>query len=813
MDARHDPSHHPGRWSGLLLLLPTLGCVLGGGVLGDYTETDTGTGTTTLADSGSSGEPTECVEDCDPDFAVTHISGINFRQVAVHRLGDELCEGPDCPQVVSPAPVGGDAIEPCLTSEQAQESPLGAEEYCRLIPGQLAIRVDLGFATPVERSSFEHMRPRLDDASRQEAYLWHTDVVELRGPGTALRGDYHYASPGQPELQTSVINDSCAERLTALGIPWTEAQLEALCVDTWDDDGTLRPLRMDPAMVFRPYPGQLSTDSGHSCVSPDAGPDTCCSACDWMLGPGVARYGIDQEGSRRNANEGTAIACDPSADVLTECRDLALLVERDGASAYTYAWDGAEQDWPLPRYDKLRETHPDDRPPGLVAAGPSCSFAGDCAEGQACIGTNAAGHACTSGADCTALTCQPDWFGACQLGAGGTGWCVDRRFKAQSAGACLTATQDFADGSAGDRLSQCDDNTDGTLTAGECCDPALGGGPGCDPLFQPGLAPVARYDRLPDLVPAAACTCEEGQPNACAEAIDAWCATPVGSASDPGPDSPAGHYAVPALTRVGGIRWDEETALVGLRLATLGKLMRASVESCAENFGLIDERSPADGWVANEAFAPELLEDHDLALCSGSTYRLVFAQSDAEHHIRSQAQGTLDGRSEFVIETPQFRIVPGSLFPTDNLLIESCYEFSLRLSNRSDPGPDNLRKLELHQDAPDGPLVAGGPACDPLASPAEIAAGAIPCLTFDHENDYLGELHFVLDESVHGQVLQAETTYFVVLPGLADISEMSDPTAYAAAFHDACGMPLVLGQTPEQRALWESSFTVDQACP
>lgn len=45
------------------------------------------------------------------------------------------------------------------------------------------------------------------------------------------------------------------------------------------------------------------------------------------------------------------------------------------------------------------------------------------------------------------------------------------------------------------------------------------------------------------------------------------------------------------------------------------------------------------------------------------------------------------------------RIVPGSLFPNDALTIESCSDFSLRLSNRHDPSESNLRKLELREGA------------------------------------------------------------------------------------------------------------------
>lgn len=801
--------------TGAVLLLPTLGCVMGEGVLGEYTETDVGTSTGDgegTAD-GSSGAPEPgCVEDCDPDFALSVIVAPNFALQPVYLLGDTTCDGPSCPATVSPAPIEGQAVEACLQSEAAQSSPLGAEEHCRLAPAWLIAEIELGFATPVDRSSFEEVRPQPLDAVGDEPYLWHADVVALHGPRTALRGDYtHGDSPDQPDRLTSVVNETCAQRLTALGIPWSPAQLEALCVGTWDDGGVLRPLKLDPEGTLTASAGGLSTWSGPSCDTPDAGPDTCCSLCDWVLGPAVARYGVSPGGARRNANLGTAIACDPDADVLVECRDLVLDVERVDDASYTYAWDGASQAWPLPRYDKLRETHPDDRPAGVEAVGPACTNASGCLDGQDCIGTNAAGDACTTGEDCVGRTCQAEWFGRCHLVPGGAAACVDRRFS-DHAGACLVATSDFAGGSAGDRLAQCDANGDAQLGPAECCDPALGGDGSCDPLYQPGVVPVARYDRHTQLSPEGSCVCEEGQPESCGEAVDAWCEAPLGSGGDPGPDSPAGGYAVPMVTRLGGVRWDEERMLLSLRLATVGGVPRALVEACAEGRGLIGGRSTADGWMANSEFIPELLEDHDLALCSGSTYRLVFAESSAAHHVRSAGQGTLDGRSEHVFETPQLRIVPGSLFPNDELTIESCSDFSLRLSNRHDPSESNLRKLELREGAADGPVVAGGPGCDPLANPAEVAAGVIPCLTFDPSEDVVGTLSFAVDESIHGPVLQPGTTYFVVLPGLAHIDQLADTEAYAAAFHDACGMPLVVGDTPEQLALWELAFTVDASC-
>lgn len=812
---RNAPRHAPPIRciTGALLLLPALGCVAGEGLLGEYSDTDVGTGTGEGSADESSGAAPGCEVDCDPNFAVALLSAHNYALQDVHLPGDATCVGPSCPEAVSLAGIGGGPVEPCATSAAALASPLGPEEHCRFAAGRLTGVVDVAFTTPVERSSFELVRARLDDETQTEPYLWYPDVVEVRGPGTSFRGRFEPGANGyEPARLIEVVNETCAARLTALGIPWAPGELEALCVGTWNDGGVLRPLAQEPSMVLTPYAGQLSTRHGSSCDTPESGPDTCCSACDLMLGPGVARYGVDAAGNRRNVNEGTAIACDPELDALVQCRDLVLDVERDPSAEYTYAWDGAPQAWPLPLYDKLRETHPDDRPAGLEPPGAACTTVNDCEAGQDCIGTDAAGQACSEGADCVARTCRPEWFGACQVTTTGGASCVDRRFAANGTGACLAAAVDFDDGDAGDRLSQCDANADGQLLASECCDPALGGGPGCDPFHQPGVTALARYDRHDDASPQASCACDEDQPASCAEIVDAWCEPPLGSASDPGPDSPAGDFAAPIVTRLGGVRWDETNLRLRMLLADLGSVPRAPVEACAEARGLVGERSPADGWLANAQYSPERLADHDLALCSGSTYELVFAESDAEHHVRSAAQGTLDGRSVHVVETSQFRVVPGSIVSVSaGDTLESCETVALSLSNRHDPSEANVRKLELHEGAPDGPLVAGGPGCDPLADTAAVAAGVIPCLTIDH-GEPPGQLAFFVNEAIHGPVLQPGVTYFAVLPGLADVEQMADAEAYAAAFHDVCGMPLVVGDTPEELALWELGFTVVASC-
>lgn len=808
---------------GALVLSPALACVVGEGSLGDYTETDTSTGPgpSPGSDTGDGSGPSSgsdgptCTEDCEPDFAISHFRGGNFASAGISRLSSSTCVGPSCPASVSPVNVqSGMPIDDCLDTEEAQSSPVGPAEYCRFAASSLANRIEFGFTTPVDRSSFEELRPKLVDyvidGLPTEPYRWHWDVASVHGPGTALRGDYHYDYPSNEHAWiTNVVNETCAERLTALGVAWTPATLEAQCVGTWDDDGVLRPLKMAPSMVFSSYDGILSHHKGVECDEDDA---TCCSSCDRALGPQVARYGVDGVGAWRNANAGTAIACDPDADALVECRDLVLDVERDPGFEYTYAWDGAEQGWPLPRFDKLRETHPEDRPAGLED-GAACSDVDDCEEGQDCIGTNAAGDACHEGVDCVARTCRAEWFGGCQAVAGGS-FCVDRRFSEQGAAACFTATADFAHGDEGDRLSLCDTNADGQASAAECCDPALGGAAGCDPFYQPNLAPVARYDRDAVQPVAASCVCEDGQSGDCVDVVDDWCEAPLGSETSPYPTSSAGDYAVPAVTREGGVRWDDDREMFQFYAATEGNVERADTEWCATFHGLIGGRSPVDGWIANQRGGEpaELQEDHDLALCSGSTYRFVLAESDAEHHIRGAAGETLDGRSEHVLETPQFRVSPVDLFPSPNSEeFTSCSSYWVQLSNAYDPSETNTRKLEVHEGEPSGPRVAGGPGCDPEASPGEIAMGAIPCLGID----YVGtadSLIFYIDESIHGQVFAPGTTYYVVLPGLADISDMADADAYAAAFHDVCGMPLIVGDTLEELALAELSFTVEEGC-
>lgn len=766
--------------------------------LGNYagTEGDSDDGGAT-GDASSTGMDTDCDAGCDEDFSVAYFAAPNFTSREVRRLGTALCEGTNCP---SPSEAAGDSM-PCAETEGALVSSVGAEEYCRFSAVWLENEIDVAFSTPIERGSFERTRPRLDAIAVVEPYVWFPEVVAFIGPGTAYRGDIETGGNGTSDVQTSILNEACVEQLESQGVAWTKDTLEALCEDTWVDQGVLRPLRMRSQMTFSPVHGKVSNTKGLSCSSPEQGPDTCCSSCNYALGPNIARYGVDGS-ARRGVAEGTALSCDEGGDPLLQCRDLVFDVGREDGTPYSYDWSGSAGPWPLPLYDKLRETHPDDRPQGLAAAGPSCTTHDECEDGLSCYGTNGQGRACSTGDDCADRTCQPAWFGGCEEVAAG-GRCVDARFSARGAGACFLRDDTQA------RLSDCDADANGVLTAQECCDPQLGSDPVCDPFEQSGLKGLARYDRDEQLDVLADCVCEDGQPDDCDTVVEGWCAAPIGSGSEPGPDAVQGQYAAPIVERLGGVRWDEELGHMKVRLANAGNAGRALVEECAAGERLIGNRTSADGWIANDRTTAELEEDHNLALCSGSTYRLEFADGSAEQHVRSEAGSTLEGRSSFVVETAQFRVVPFSLFPTENLHIRSCDNFILRFSGHLDPGPRNRGKLEIHEGGPEGPRVAGGLDCSPTATPEEIEAGAVPCL-LTSAVALVGELQFAVDESVHGHVLSLGVTYTVVAPGLDNVDQMADPERYAEAMHDACGMPLVLDDVvPELSGL---QFTVDEAC-
>ncbi|MEM6989450.1 MAG: hypothetical protein AAF721_03100 [Myxococcota bacterium] len=772
----------------------------------------------------SSGGLTECEDDCDASgFELEHISGVNYRGQRVHHLSP-TCIGPTCPEPLQSGTFGPEPIVPCEETADALASPRGPEVHCQFAPLALTFGFELGFTQPPAADSITLTRPRIDDPSTVEDYLWRSRTVEMRGPGTEFNGHYVRGSSPTPDRVERVTNLSCLANLEARGLPFDPEDLATACAATFDEDGATVPLRRRAEVVFRPTEGRLDPRNV-SCNTPDAGPDTCCNACDYELSVNVAKYGVAPTGVLRSPNTDNALACDPDADRLSTCRDFRPRVNRTGEVAtYRYEWNGCTSDWRVPLYDRIRETHPDDRPGAVEPPGPLCNDGGDCAEGQECIGTNADGEACTAGAACAERRCQAQWFVECRSDPElipAQPYCVDARFHDSAAGACHETTAPFqgvgGQQPAGSRLAQCDLDADGNYTNAECCQGSLGDEPACDPFFQAEVQALGRHDRDPSLPDAAQCVCsaDVSQPATCDAVVQAWCEAPVGDATDPGAPSAAGGYALPSVTRQGGTRYDADLEGFELRFAHAGNLPRAKTEACAQARNLIGGRDAGGSWLAHDNAVASLDRDHDLAMCSGSTYEVVFAGPDDAEHIASEAGDTLAGRQRYVIETVDFLVSPGSGFPTDNLVISSCDSFSLRFTNKYDLSVDNLRKLAIWEvvdmageDVPTQ-RVAGGRDCDPDATAGDVAMGAIPCLVVDLEQFGAGAVEVAVDPSL-GNLLQPGLRYRVVAPGLDSPADLTNAEAYAEAFHDACGMPLITGDLPESE--YEYDFTIDQGC-
>lgn len=769
------------------------------------------------------GGPTECEAGCeDHDFDLEHISMANYAGVQVHLLSPP-CIGPTCPTPLTTGTYGTDPIVPCVETPQALGSPRGPEAFCRLAPWTINFGLELGFTEPPDPDSITEYRASVANPGEDEPYVWHDGIVELHGPTTAFNGRWD----DPPGLDTPAIvsprNLTCIANLEALGIAYDRDDLATACAATYDDDGTIRPLRMQTEGVIRPTRGRLESRS-LSCDTPARGPDTCCSACDHELSVAVAKYGVAENGARLSPNDGNAIACDPNADRFEQCRDFRASVDRSNEVVrHRYEWDGCLTDWGLPLYDRIRETHPDDRPDDLEIVGDACADSGDCGEGHECIGTDAGGDACSGGGGCEDMRCRPEWFVTCRDNPEsvlGGSYCIDRRFREEAAGACYQSISAFegagVDHPPGTRLAVCDADGDGDVSAMECCQDSLGNEDECDPFFQTAVTPVDRHDRNPMYPMLGQCVCEDGQPGTCDALIDAVCEPPIGAGTDPGGASSPGEYAHRTVSRVGGTRYSEELDGFELRFAHLGSLERGLTEACAESRALIDGPNPGEAWLAHDSFIPSLDANYDLAMCSGSTYELVFAGPDDPEHLASAAGDTLAGKQRYVIETSDLLVMPGSGFPTDNLIINACDSLSIRVTNKYDLSTDNLRKpsLWLVEDVGGEPVattrVAGGRDCDPEATPAEVAMGAIPCLVVDVENAFIGELELRLDPDVFPDLLAVGQRYRVVLPGLDDPADIADPDAYVEAFHDACGMPLITGDLPEPEYVYE--VTVDSAC-
>ena len=804
-----------------------------------------------------------CISDtdcgiCDPDNLVLEsFTGLNYANRRVHQLTDGRTS----------AQYFVETLEPCEETEVANDpdrAPRGAEEWCKISPllvdGSNASEpggIDFVFNNLLEPTSIELVRLDPEDPNLFEIYDWKQRIAEIRGPITRFNGDY-FSNPGEtPDVVTRSVNLSCIDNLRDQGRDFSHEVLDEnpdICEDVFEvDDGWL-PLKVDADGVTKPYEGE--TDWRRlSCSAPDVGADTCCSACDFELSVNVAKYGVNSDGDRRTPDN--ALSCSPSANVFEQCADFVPFVDRsDEVRRFRYEWDGENDLFRLPRYDLLRETHPDERPPGVEPDGHPCQVDADCDvalgsnSGAVCIGTTPEGNSCEMGtADCTVGHCKAEWFATCSTDNNlGGSFCVDKRFKDRGAGACFVAREDFQSCTGGEcttwdagrRLALCDagENPDGNLTAAECCQESLGGGESCDPLFQPNIQPLPRYDRdqtLPDESRSCFCGDPSRQDPACEAQIRRLCTAPWGDLERHDGESNEGDYVTRFVTKLGGVIYDPSLKGVALRPGDRGGLPRSLTESCAAQNNLIGGRNIQDGWRMHDS-GSENYENFDRAMCSASEYTVVFATEG--EFIEDKVGNTLRGKEEYRFRTPDFHVVPESGNPKDNLQIGSCEMFEIRVSNKYDLSPDNLNKiemveLELREGEEDDQgdacavdnlspecwretnVVAGGSNC--VEDPLEVTDDAKPCMLVDTERQRWGVMTFEIDTVRFEVVLQPNQRYRLRLPGLEGFESFSDldfdneehVQAWREAFHDVCGMPLITYGTGDYRDFFYD-FTIDE---
>jgi len=768
---------------------------------------------------------------CDKDrVTLTSISGPNYAGELVH-LVSPTCDGPNCPAAFDEAKYFTDEIGPCIETDAAKDDPFGAAEYCKIAPIVVADGLQFIFNNLLEPT--ERIRKRPDNPNLFETYEWKTRVLSLRGPGTRYAGDWREDPATGVRTVSRLVNLTCIENLTP-GTPYDPA----LCTGA-TLEGT--PLKMRADQTFIAPRGRwddraLGEANEIDCEDPQEGIDECCSQCDFALTGQVAKYGVvgappsdslamDElpQGVLARPDAG-AIACDPRGDRVVECGAFQPWTSRrDETLGYDYDWDGdgARETWRVSQADRLRETHPANRPAHLASPGAHCGSTAECRDadhhglpGTECIGTNDAGQACAVDAGdpaCGAGRCVAEWFVACRADPGTTGaqgYCVDVRHDASAAPGCVTALSACTSTGCtatpeGERVSACDGDGDGVLTAAECC----GEGQPCDPTYAANTSPPILYDRKATL-PARvrSCSCEDDDEDICVDygdeddpehnVIEQTCAEhPSGAAED------RHDYAINFVTKLGGIIDDNAVKGVKWLPADLGGVPRAAIEACAEERGLIAGRNIDDGWRAHDAdaLAVENYEDFDRAMCSGQTYTVEFAVGDDDEVLRDQVGNTLAGKSTYTFETPQFHVVPGSGFPSEALKIGPCDVFTLQLSNKYDLSPENLRKLEIRL-LGSTTAIAGGPDC--VETLAEVDAEHPPCLLVDAGGHHEGRIGVRIDPIAFGQVLQPEATYEVFVPGFASEPEWDEDDAeqlgaaklaaeYSTYFWDACGMPLV----------------------
>ena len=794
---------------------------------------------------------------CDPDnLIIESIAGVNYAGKVVKLLGPE-CEGAECPGEITSGKYFVEKVIPCIETDAAIEAARGSDEWCKISPLMVDSGVQFIFNNLLDPTSVELVRKQPVNPQLLEVFDWKTHIVHLEGPVTRFNGDYRPgATQTKPDVVGRAVNLACIDNLAKLGQPYDHTVVEAnpaVCDGTYKaEDGKVWPLKaevqrkdvngkLQPTTVDT-FDSELETRSGaQSCTPPQNGTDSCCDACDYEVSVNVSKYGVTQaldemtwpKDQRRT--DQSAISCDPMGDKFKDCAAFLPHVYRaHEVRTFEYDWngDGAREAYHVPLQDKLRETHPNARPDGLEQATVPCSTNEDCTAetkgrlpGTECVGTDAGGQACSKGDDCENKRCVAEWFGDCRADAlttGAGGFCVDKRWNGQGVAGCFMASEPFyvcANSDAcgdenfanKDRLQQrnsrialADTNADGQLTAIEGCRTTLGGTDkgACDPFFQPAIAPIPRYDRK-ETLPAVTrnCVCEDEPAAGCQEFVDQLCRVD-GDPSKPIIKEKKGQYAVKFVRRNGGVIYDPAVKGVQFLPADLGNVPRSFVETCSaarqKGAGALNIK---DGWRANDA-GSETFENFDRAMCSSSEYKVVFETppeggKTALEYIRDKVGNTLKGKSTYVLHTPDFHVVPGSGFPTDNLRIGACDDFEIRFSNKYDLSDANLKKLQIVRISEDGAteleVVAGGVEC------STVKDVGVPCLTTNIRDQEIGSIRVSIDTQTFGaDVLVAKQRYRLKVPGLTlapgqTVHDLiaGDPAAYAAAFWDACGMPLV----------------------
>lgn len=821
-------------------------------------------GLAVLAALGSTLGLSGCVSDpdcgvCDPENLILEtIAGPNYAGKVVKLLGPE-CEGDACPGEITKGNYFVEKVIPCKETDDALD-PLkaarGVEEWCKVSPLVVTDGLQFIFNNLLDPQSIELVRKQPANPQLYEVYEWKSRIMHLEGPIARYNGDYFRAgSQSQPDRLTRSVSLSCIDNLTDLGQPFTHEELEAGTCDGVFNDPKLKktiPLKMRTGQEIRTYAGE--TDGrrvAQSCTSPQDGVDTCCDACDYEVSVNVAKYGVTTPISEldeakpeqklrpaANKNGPAAIECDPMGDKFQDCRDFIPHVFRGHeVRKFSYDWNGdgkvdeKNETFRVPMHDKLRETHPDSRPKGYEQENVPCETREDCAQtplpgltGMDCVGRNDKGEACSGTSDptCAEKHCRAEWFVECRADGettGTGGYCIDKRWNGQGVAACFTTSASYQQcvgencettqkGGSGKRFAYADGDTDNLISAQEGCRSALDGnvqdGGACDPFFQDKVRPVSVYDRK-DTLPSATrnCKCEDEPADGCSDLVAQLCYTDGKLDSNK-----EGQYALKFVSRTGGVIYDPAVKGVLFLPADLGAVPRSLVENCSagrsKGAGALNIK---DGWRANDATGFEVFENFDRAMCSSSEYKIVFAEpdsSDVVQYIRDKVGNTLRGKSTYVIRTPDFHVVPGSGFPTDNLRIGACDDFEIRVSNKYDMSPVNVAKLSIvelggtPEEPVEGKVVAGGLGC--AATKDEFEGGKPPCLTVNIRDQEIGSLRVEIDAKEFGAVLRPAQRYRLKVPGLflADGEDVYDamknrPDDYKAAFWDACGMPLVVG--------------------